>query len=227
MLLTILGRGRWLALVLGLYLACETKLYAQFPPPPPLGPIQLRGPTIGNRQPRLPPRPPINLLNNGSLQTSPNPNAILPNQHQFAYIAAMPLGDRLGYNGIFYDYEIIPNIGLYSPGAMGGGGGGVPPGGGGPFPPPFPGPVPFPPVKAAMLQRQRMMAMQMQQMNMQMQMMAMQAYMYQYQQAGMNQGYGNQPGQPGAANSGSPGTLQTFGAQAPINTVGFGAGFRN
>lgn len=83
-------------------------------------------------------------------------------------------------------------------------------------------------MKAAMLQRQRMMAMQMQQMNMQMQMMAMQSYLYQYQQAGMNQAYGSsQQGQPRTANAGSPGTLQTFGAQAPMNSVGFGAGFRN
>lgn len=217
LLLTILGRGRWLALVLGLYLVCESKLYAQLPPIG--GPPKLRGPAMGAAMPLLPPKPPINLLNNGSLATWPNPNAILPNQHQFAYIAALPLGDRLGYNGIFYDQEIIPNVGIFTPGM---GGGGAPMPGPGPFPGPFP--PPFPPVKAAMLQRQRMMAIQ----AMQMRMMMTQAYMYQYQQQAYMQSFGGGQGAGDLAAPAFQTGMTTYGStQAPMNNVGFGAGFRN
>lgn len=107
--LSLIGRAS-LALVLGLVLVSDTKVLAQG---------KLRGPAPAGGTPQLPPKPPINLLNNGSLATWPNPNAILPNQVQFAYIAAVPLGDRLGYNGIFYDQEIIPNVGLFTPGGIG------------------------------------------------------------------------------------------------------------
>jgi hypothetical protein len=81
-------------------------------------------------------RPTVALLNNGSLQTSANPNAKLPNQIPFIYIAAMPLGDRLGNNGVFYDTGLLPNLGLFAPQGMGG------------------NPMPNPPPKGANFSRQ-------------------------------------------------------------------------
>lgn len=157
LVLSTLDKGHWIALVAGLFLVCEADISAQG---------KLRGPGMAGGTPQLPPKPPINLLNNGTLATWPNPNATLPNQLQFAYIAAVPLGDRLGYNGVFYDQEIIPNVGLFAPGAMGG----MMPSGPSPFPPPFPPPL----FKAAMLARQRMVVMQAQRMRM----MAGQSYLY-------------------------------------------------
>ena len=55
----------------------------------------------------------IPLLNNGSLQISQN-GALpgTPNVTPFEYIGALPIGDRLGKNAIFYDPELDTNIGF-------------------------------------------------------------------------------------------------------------------
>lgn len=195
--LSIISRAS-LALVLGLVLVSGTEVLAQG---------KLRGPAPAGGMPQLPPKPPINLLNNGSLATWPNPNAILPNQVQFAYIAAVPLGDRLGYNGIFYDQEIIPNVGLFTPGGMGGG---VSPGPG-PFPPPL--------FQAAQLARQRRVAVQAQQM----QQMAFQAYLFRYQQAARALTSGK-PTESFPGISSLPDKDARF--DASWNGVPFGAGFQ-
>jgi hypothetical protein len=77
---------------------------------------QLRATTAPAGVQRLLLREQIGLLNNGSLQTTQNPNANLPNQLKFMYIAAMPLGDRLGNNGVYYDTDLLPNLGLFQGG---------------------------------------------------------------------------------------------------------------
>ncbi len=87
----------------------------------------------------LPGKPLIPLLNNGSLQISPNPNPQFPNALPFTYIAALPLGDRLMMNGIQADPDLLPQA--LGGGGMGGGPGGNPggnPGGQPGFPGPFP-----------------------------------------------------------------------------------------
>jgi hypothetical protein len=72
------------------------------------------GPQIGNRfvSQLMPGKPEQPLLNNGSLQVSINPAPNLPNSIPFTYIAALPLGDRLGKNGVVYDPELLANIGF-------------------------------------------------------------------------------------------------------------------
>jgi hypothetical protein len=106
-------------------------------------PLQLRGPNNGNGKALLLPTLPFApaSMNNGSMQTTQNPNANLPNQTRFINIAAMPLGDRLGNNGVFFDTNLLPNIGLFQGGqfigqlGQQGLGGGFPGGGfGGGFP---------------------------------------------------------------------------------------------
>jgi hypothetical protein len=99
--------------VLVLFLASESLVNGQGP-----GAIQLRGTNKGAGAPLLLPPLPYApaILNNGSLQTTQNPNANLPNQARFIYIAAMPLGDRLGLNGVYYDNNILPNNGMFNGG---------------------------------------------------------------------------------------------------------------
>jgi hypothetical protein len=48
----------------------------------------------------FPPSPQIPILNNGSLQTTANPNTGLPGQLPFAFIAALPQDCRLNLNGV-------------------------------------------------------------------------------------------------------------------------------
>jgi hypothetical protein len=111
--------GLWAFLAAVILLAALSKANAQVMPP-----LKLRGPPpmppMGGMapQPLLPPRQDYApaIMNNGSLQTTQNPNANLPNQARFIYIAAMPLGDRLGNNGVFYDTNLLPNIGLFQGG---------------------------------------------------------------------------------------------------------------
>jgi hypothetical protein len=107
--------GLWAFLVPAIFLAAESTVSGQ--------PMKLRGPPPMPKngmapQPLLPPRQDYApaVMNNGSLQTTQNPNANLPNQARFIYIAAMPLGDRLGNNGVYYDTNILPNIGLFQGG---------------------------------------------------------------------------------------------------------------
>lgn len=49
----------------------------------------------------FPPAPQIPLLNNGSLQTTANPNSALPSQVPYIYIAGMAQDARLNNNGVF------------------------------------------------------------------------------------------------------------------------------
>jgi hypothetical protein len=95
-------------LVIACFFAAETLAQGQ----------QLRGQNNNGAKPLLLPILPFSpaAMNNGSLQTTQNPNANLPNQARFIYIAAMPLGDRLGNNGVFYDTNLLPNIGLFQGG---------------------------------------------------------------------------------------------------------------
>jgi len=198
--------GLWAVLALCGFLSAEAVAHGQ----------QLRGQGMGG-MPLLLPRQPYTpgLLNNGSLQTTQNPNANLPNQARFIYIAAMPLGDRLGNNGVFYDTNILPNVGLFQGGQ-------------------FVGQLgnnnnnnnnnnnPFNPVnpfQAARLARQQML-MALYGMQAQQDMMQMQAY-----GAG---GFGYNP----AAMFGFYDPSSLFGwydpnAVAPMNNQGFGAGFGN
>lgn len=61
----------------------------------------------------MPGKPLIPLLNNGSLHVQQNPApAGTPNINPYTYIAGLPLGDRLGVNGVFYDPELVPNYGF-------------------------------------------------------------------------------------------------------------------
>ena len=142
---SVLRTGLWMALVPAVLLVAETRVSAQ----------KLRGPVTGGT-PILLPRFPSAMLNNGSLQTTQNPNANLPGQVPFIFIAAMPLGDRLGRNGVYYDTDLLPNIGLFQGGQnlMGQ----VPQNpNNNPNPNPNPFPPPLPPVQAARMARQRMM----------------------------------------------------------------------
>jgi hypothetical protein len=117
MLKALSHTGLWAFLVSAVFLAADSAVSA---PPP----MKLRGPPpmppMGGMapQPLLPPRQDYapSIMNNGSLQTTQNPNANLPNQSRFINIAAMPLGDRLGNNGVYYDTNILPNIGLFQGG---------------------------------------------------------------------------------------------------------------
>jgi hypothetical protein len=72
------------------------------------------GPQIGNRfvSQLMPEKATAPLLNNGSLQVSINPNPNLPNSIPFTFMAALPLGDRLGKNGVVFDPELLANIGF-------------------------------------------------------------------------------------------------------------------
>jgi hypothetical protein len=188
------------ALVLAVFLAWQTPASAQ----------QLRGPMMATTPARLLPRFPSGLLNNGSLQTTQNPNANLPNQAKFIYIAAMPLGDRLGNNGVYYDTDLLPNLGLFQGGQN------------------LYGqvnqnnnninnPIQPPPVQAARMARQRMM-------------MAMYAYYYQqmmmqaYYDAMMASNDPSTSGFPSMNSSTSYGSPGSF--SAPMNNAGFGAGFQ-
>lgn len=177
---------------------------------------QLRGPQMGGT-PLLLPRQAYapGLLNNGSLQTTQNPNADLPNQVRFIYIAAMPLGDRLGNNGVFYDTDLLPNIGLFQGGQAGMNANPNP------MPNPNPNPNPFPPPfpKAARMARQRMM-------------MAMYAnYMMQMQammQYADPSGFGWYDPNGSTGGYSSPTGANGFGSFAtPMNNQGFGTGFQN
>ncbi len=91
-------------LALGAFLASGSLSYAQ--------PHPLRGGAtgVGGNLPlaTFPAQPMIPLLNNGSLQVSPNPARGFPNIQPYAYIASLPLGDRLPYNGIFADPQMLP-----------------------------------------------------------------------------------------------------------------------
>lgn len=213
---SLLRIGLWAALVPAVFLFGESQVNAQKLRGPGGGMGMMTPPTLLPRQPYFP-----YLLNNGSLQTTQNPNANLPNQVRFIYIAAMPLGDRLGNNGVYYDTDIIPNIGLFQGGQnlMGQ----VPQNPMNPNPNPNPFPPPFPPnpFQAARMARQRMM-------------MAMYAqYMMQMQQAMMMQAYGDPSGMGWYDPNGTAGypSMNTggFGGNnnAPMNNAGFGAGFRN
>jgi hypothetical protein len=178
---------------------------------------QLRGSTAPVGVQRLLLREQIGLLNNGSLQTTQNPNANLPNQLKFMYIAAMPLGDRLGNNGVYYDTDLLPNLGLFQGGQnlygqVNQGNNNIN------------NPIQPPPFQAARMARQRMMmamySAYMQQAMMQ-QVMMQQALM----QQAMMQPYANPAGfgwfTPSKTASDGFG-----GFAAPLNNVDFGAGFR-
>ena len=108
-------------------LAADTSLAQAQIMMPPLGPpiprrILLRGqpnqpttffaPMPGMAPPitpaNFPGLPGIPLVNNGTLQISRNPNPTYPNATPFAYIAALPLGARLPYNGILADPQMTP-----------------------------------------------------------------------------------------------------------------------
>jgi hypothetical protein len=91
----------WAALAIGaVFLGGETAAQAQ----------QLRSPNNGSGRASLPAAVAPALLNNGSLQTTQNP------QGGFSYTATMLLGDRLGNNGVFYNSNLLPNAGLYQGG---------------------------------------------------------------------------------------------------------------
>jgi len=212
-MLKSLSRGCvWAVLVSAGFFAAETVAQAQ----------QLRGQGMGG-MPLLLPRQPYTpgLLNNGSLQTTQNPNANLPNQVRFTYIAAMPLGDRLGNNGVFYDTNILPNVGLFQGGQfvgqLGQNGNNNNNNNNNPF-------NPVNPFQAARIARQQMM---------------MALYGMQVQQGMMMQGpaagfgLSNNP----AYGWNDPSTMfgwydpnsfgNPMGFAAPLNNQGFGAGFAN
>lgn len=84
---------------------------------------------------KLPPRPVSRLLNNGSLYTFPNPNAGLPNQLRYGYIAVAHEDCRLFNNGA----TLMPRPRMMAAECMNGNGRG-------PMPPPLPpNPGPLPP----------------------------------------------------------------------------------
>jgi hypothetical protein len=118
MLQSLSRTGLWAFLAAVIFLAALSKANAQLPPKQLRGPPPMPAMGAAAPQPLLPPRQDYApaIMNNGSLQTTQNPNANLPNQARFIYIAAMPLGDRLGNNGVFYDTNILPNIGLFQGG---------------------------------------------------------------------------------------------------------------
>jgi hypothetical protein len=198
----------WTALVPAAFLLSVTEASAQ----------QLRGIGGGGGAQKLLLREQIGLLNNGSLQTTQNPNANLFNQVKFIYIAAMPLGDRLGNNGVYYDTDLLPNIGLFQGGQnlMGQVNQNQ---NNNPNPNPFP-----PPFQAARMARQRMMmamySAYMQQAMMQ-QAMMQQALM----QQAMMQPYAN-PASFGWFTPSKTASDGFGGFAAPMNNVDFGAGFR-
>jgi hypothetical protein len=91
----------WAALAIGaVFVAGETAAQAQ----------QLRSPNNSRSKALLLPPNSPGILNNGSLQTTQNP------QGGFSYTATMQLGDRLGNNGVFYDTNLLPNAGLFQGG---------------------------------------------------------------------------------------------------------------
>ena len=103
--LSYLRRGSWLALSLGILVADSSLGHAQFRPVFRGTPSAMAGgfPATG-----FPGLPNIPLVNNGSMQISRNPNPSFPSATPFAYIAALPLGDRLPYNGILADPQLLP-----------------------------------------------------------------------------------------------------------------------
>jgi hypothetical protein len=60
----------------------------------------------------LPQKATAPLLNNGSLAVWLNPVPEFPNTIAFSYFASIPVGDRLGKNGVVYDAELTNNIGF-------------------------------------------------------------------------------------------------------------------
>jgi hypothetical protein len=72
------------------------------------------GSQIGNRYVAqlMPQKATPQLLNNGSLSVWLNPVPEFPNTLQFTYFASLPVGDRLGKNGVVYDAELTNNIGF-------------------------------------------------------------------------------------------------------------------
>ncbi len=84
----------WAIAVLGILAASTDSAKAQ---------LKFRGNNNNTAPPPVvfPPAPPIPMLNNGSLQTTANPNGALPNQVPFIYIAALPQDCRLNNNGVF------------------------------------------------------------------------------------------------------------------------------